>query len=60
MASLPRDQAEAVLLRHVAGLDVPTTAMVLGKHPGAVRVAVHRGLKRLAAVLDERRTTDRV
>lgn len=60
VASLPRDQAEAVLLRHVAGLDVPTTAMVLGKHPGAVRVAVHRGLKRLAAVLDERRTTDRV
>jgi RNA polymerase sigma-70 factor (ECF subfamily) len=58
VGSLPRDQAEAVLLRHVAGLDVPTTALVLGKRPGAVRVAVHRGLKRLAAVLGERRAAD--
>jgi RNA polymerase sigma-70 factor (ECF subfamily) len=48
---LPRDQAEAVLLRHVAGLDVPRTAEVLGKRPGTVRVAAHRGLKRLAEML---------
>jgi RNA polymerase sigma-70 factor (ECF subfamily) len=27
---------------------------VLGKRPGAVRVAAHRGLRRLAALLDER------
>lgn len=45
---LPRDQAEAVLLRHVAGLDVARTAKVLGKRPGAVRVAAHRGLRRLS------------
>jgi RNA polymerase sigma-70 factor, ECF subfamily len=45
---LPHDQAEAVLLRHVAGLDVARTAEVLGKRPGAVRVATHRGLQRLA------------
>ena len=49
---LPPDQAEAVLLRHVAGLDVARTAEVLGKRPGAVRVAVHRGLKRLAELVD--------
>ena len=49
--TLPRDQAEAVLLRHVAGLDVARTAKVLGKRPGAVRVAAHRGLKRLAETL---------
>lgn len=53
VSSLPPDQAEAVLLRHVAGLDVPTTAQVMGKRPGAVRVAVHRGLRRLASMLEE-------
>jgi RNA polymerase sigma-70 factor (ECF subfamily) len=45
---LPRDQAEAVLLRVVVGLDGPGAARVLGKRPGAVRTAAHRGLKRLA------------
>lgn len=48
IASLPRDQAEAVMLRVVAGLDVAQTAEVLGKRKGAVRVAAMRGLRRLA------------
>ncbi len=48
LAELPRDQAEAVLLKVVVGLDAPASARVLGKRPGAVRMAVHRGLKRLA------------
>ncbi len=48
---LPRDQAEAVLLRVVVGLDGPAAAQVLGKRPGAVRTAAHRGLKRLAGQL---------
>jgi len=48
---LPRDQAEAVLLRVVVGLDSPAAARVLGKRPGAVRTAAHRGLKRLASQL---------
>jgi RNA polymerase sigma-70 factor (ECF subfamily) len=48
IASLPKDQAEAVTLRVVAGLDVAQTAQVLGKRPGAVRVAAMRGLRRLA------------
>jgi RNA polymerase sigma-70 factor (ECF subfamily) len=48
IAALPRDQAEAVLLRAVMGLDVATAAKVLGKRPGAVRTAAHRGLRRLA------------
>ena len=47
-----RDQAEAVLLRAVVGLDAATAAEVLGKRPGAVRVAAHRGLRRLARILD--------
>lgn len=45
---LPRDQREAVLLRVVVGLDGPAAARVLGKRPGAVRTAAHRGLRRLA------------
>ena len=49
--ALPRTEAEAVLLRAVVGLDAPTAAKVLGKRPGAVRVAAHRGLKRLARTI---------
>ncbi|MFJ6724371.1 MULTISPECIES: RNA polymerase sigma factor [unclassified Streptomyces] len=46
--ALPPDQAEAVLLRVVVGLDGPAAARVLGKRPGAVRTAAHRGLRQLA------------
>ena len=52
---LPRTEAEAVLLRAVVGLDAPTAARVLGKRPGAVRVAAHRGLRRLAGMLQDDR-----
>jgi RNA polymerase sigma-70 factor (ECF subfamily) len=55
IATLPRDQAEAVLLRVVMGLDAATVGRVLGKRPGAVRTATHRGLRRLAERLGERR-----
>ncbi len=55
---LPRDQAEAVLLRVVVGLDGPAAARVLGKRPGAVRTAAYRGLKRLAAQLGVEGVTD--
>ena len=52
IATLPRDQAEAVLLRAVMGLDVQAAAIVMGKRPGAVRTAAWRGLRRLAELLD--------
>ena len=55
---LPRDQAEAVLLRVVVGLDGPAAARVLGKRPGAVRTAAYRGLKRLAGQLSAQSVTD--
>ncbi|MFF4035336.1 RNA polymerase sigma factor [Streptomyces sviceus] len=55
---LPRDQAEAVLLRVVVGLDGPAAARVLGKRPGAVRTAAYRGLKRLAQQLGVESVTD--
>jgi RNA polymerase sigma-70 factor, ECF subfamily len=49
IASLPPDQAEIIMLRVVAGLDTGHVARIVGKKPGAVRVAAHRGLRRLAA-----------
>jgi RNA polymerase sigma-70 factor, ECF subfamily len=52
IASLPRDQAEAVLLRVVVGLDAKTAGDILDKRPGAVRTATYRGLNRLAARLE--------
>jgi RNA polymerase sigma factor (sigma-70 family) len=57
VAGLPPDQAEAVLLRVVVGLDGRSAARVLGKRPGAVRTAAYRGLKRLAAQLFPERST---
>jgi RNA polymerase sigma-70 factor, ECF subfamily len=51
VASLPPQQAEAVVLRVVVGLEPKQVAEVLGCSPGAVRVAVHRGLQRLAVTL---------
>ena len=47
IATLPPDQAEAVLLRAVLGLDAATAGHILGKRPGAIRTAAHRGLKTL-------------
>jgi RNA polymerase sigma-70 factor (ECF subfamily) len=48
VATLPPDQAEAVVLRVVAGLGVDRVAAIMGKRPGTVRVLTHRGLRRLA------------
>ncbi|WP_406479246.1 RNA polymerase sigma factor [Streptomyces platensis] len=53
IARLPQDQAEAVVLRVVVGLDAKSAAEVLGKRAGAVRTAAHRGLRRLAELLGE-------
>ncbi|GAA3792689.1 RNA polymerase sigma factor [Streptomyces phyllanthi] len=58
VSRLPRDQAEAVLLRVVVGLDGPAAARVLGKRPGAVRTAAHRGLKRLGRLIGAEGVTD--
>jgi RNA polymerase sigma-70 factor, ECF subfamily len=53
LSTLPPLQAEVILLRVVAGLDTQVVARMLGRSPGAVRVAAHRGLRRLAHVLAE-------
>ena len=52
LSELPRDQAEIIVLRVVAGLGVEDVARMVGKKPGAVRVAAHRGLRRLAAMME--------
>lgn len=48
IAALPLEQAEAIMLRTVLGLDSATAARVLGKRSGAVRTAAYRGLRNLA------------
>ena len=61
IATLPPDQAEVVLLRVVAGLDVAEVAAITGKRPGNVRVLAHRALRRLAVHLtDEAQVRGRV
>jgi RNA polymerase sigma-70 factor, ECF subfamily len=53
VASLPPLQAEVIMLRVVAGLDTDAVAQLVGRSPGAVRVAIHRGLRRLAQMMTE-------
>jgi RNA polymerase sigma-70 factor, ECF subfamily len=53
VASLPPLYAEVIMLRVVAGLDTEAVARLVGRSPGAVRVAVHRGLRRLAQMMTE-------
>jgi RNA polymerase sigma-70 factor (ECF subfamily) len=48
-AALTPDQADVVLLRVLAGLEVAQVAEVLGKRPVTVRVLQHKALRRLAA-----------
>jgi RNA polymerase sigma-70 factor, ECF subfamily len=48
VAGLSKDQAEVVALRVIAGLDTEAVARILRKKPGAVRVALHRGLRALS------------
>ena len=58
IADLPPDQAEAVMLRVVMGLDAETAGRVLGKKAGAVRTAAYRGLRRLATRLEQAGSDD--
>ena len=52
VAALPPSEAEVVTLRVVVGLDVAGVAAVTGRRPGTVRVLAHRGLRRLATLVD--------
>ncbi|WP_051939686.1 RNA polymerase sigma factor [Phaeacidiphilus oryzae] len=48
IAGLPPDQAQAVLLQVVVGLDSPSAATLLDKKADNVRAATRRGLRSLA------------
>jgi len=58
--TLPPDQAEAILLRVVGGLEISQVAELMGRSNGAVRVLTHRGLQRLGATLAARATRAQV
>ena len=53
VARLPQQQAEVIMLRVVAGMDAEAVGKLLGRSPGAIRVAAHRGLRRMAGMLAE-------
>lgn len=50
-------QAEVIALRVLTGLPVDEVAGIVGRSPGAVRVAAHRGLRRLEQILTARGVT---
>jgi RNA polymerase sigma-70 factor (ECF subfamily) len=54
IAELPHEQAQAILLRVVIGLDAASAGRILGKQPAAIRTAAHRGLRNLARRLQPR------
>lgn len=53
MDKLPVKDREILELRVVGGLDAPAIAEVMGKRPGAVRMAQSRALRRLHGLLAE-------
>jgi len=59
LSRLPELQAEVITLRVVAGLDTDVIAEMLGTSPGNVRVAAHRGLRKLEALLSRGGVTSR-
>lgn len=50
-------QAEVIALRVLTGLSVDEVAGIVGRSPGAVRIAAHRGLRRLEQILAARGVT---
>ncbi|MFI0408101.1 RNA polymerase sigma factor [Actinomadura sp. 3N508] len=52
IAALPGDEAEAVMLHAVMGLDFSQAAPILGRSPEAVQAAANQGLRHLADRLE--------
>lgn len=53
LGELTPDQREAVVLRYVAGLDIPDIARLLGRREGAVRSLLHRAIRRMRRFDDD-------
>ena len=52
LARLPIGQANAITLTRVEGLSIEEAAQITGQSPSLVKVNVHRGLKKLAALVE--------
>lgn len=57
VAQLSPMQAEVIVLRVLTGLPAERVARIVGRSPGAVRIAAHRGLRRLEHILTEQGVT---
>lgn len=51
LAQLPKDQAKIISLHKLREMSVEEVSSATGKSPSAVKVAVHRGLKKLQALV---------
>ena len=52
VANLSGDRRRAIVLRFVHQMSTQEIAAILGRSEGAVRVLIHRGLRRVARELD--------
>lgn len=50
---LPPPQRELILLSRLAGMNADETPRVIDSTPGAVRVAIHRALRRLRSLIEK-------
>lgn len=57
VARLSPLQAEVIVLRVLTGLSPEEVGRIVGRSPGAVRVATHRGLKRLEEIMSGKGVT---
>jgi RNA polymerase sigma-70 factor (ECF subfamily) len=57
VAQLSPLQAEVIVLRVLTGLPAEEVARIVGRSPGAVRIAAHRGLRRLEQILSAQGVT---
>src|SRR5690606_9287433 len=53
LGRLAPSQRQAVVLRHVVGLDYDEIAAAMNRPPGTVKSDVHRGLERLRRLMEE-------
>jgi RNA polymerase sigma-70 factor (ECF subfamily) len=51
LAKLPKDQAQLISLHKLEGLTSEEVAAKIGKNASAVKVSIHRGLKKLQAIV---------
>lgn len=59
LAGLPPGMRAVVILRHVDGLSYAEVAAALGRPEGTVKAQVHRGLRRLRAMIEDERAEER-